>query len=213
MAKNEEIPNWFLWLMEHFGVAILIVVSLLAVTFGAAYYIDNRLDGIEEQLTYAPPRSYVPPDLDDYDAGETKLKDLTNRHLVYVPVYSHIYYQGGRPYPLETTLSIRNVDPTVPIFVESVRYYDTAGQLAKTQVDRLIKLEPLKTVEFLIEQQNSLGGSGANFLVRWSSDGDVNPPMIETVMVGTAGTQGISFARSGVEITGRGQADRGDSND
>ena len=213
MAKNDEIPNWFLWLLEHFGSAILVVVSLIAVAFGGAYYIDSRLDGIESQLAYTPPRSYVPPNLDDYDAGEKKVEELTNWHLVYVPVYSHIYYQGGRPYPLETTLSIRNVDPAVPIYLESVQYYDTSGKLAKTDVDRLIKLDALDTLEFLVEQRNSIGGSGANFLVRWLSDSDVNPPMIETVMVGTSASQGFSFARSGVEITENGDSDRRDSND
>ena len=213
MAKNDEIPNWFLWLLEHFGLAVLVVVTLIAVAFGGAYYIDNRLDGIENQLAYTPPRSYVPPNLDDYDAEEKKVEELTSRHLVYVPVYSHIYYQGGRPYPLETTLSIRNVDPAVPIFLESVQYYDTNGKLAKTDVDRLIKLEPLETLEFLVEQRDSVGGSGANFLVRWLSDSSVNPPMIETVMVGTSASQGFSFARSGVEITENGDSDRRDSND
>ena len=201
MSKKDEIPNWLLWLVEHCGLAIIVALALLVVAFGGAYYVDNRLDGIESRLNDTPPRSYVPPNLDDYDAGGKTVSELTNRHLVYVPVYSHIYYQGGRPYPLETTLSIRNVDPVVPIYIESVQYYNTLGKLAKTDVDRLIKLDSLETVEFLVEQRNSVGGSGANFLVRWSSDPGANPPMIETVMVGTSASQGISFARSGVEIT------------
>ncbi|MEM0926474.1 MAG: DUF3124 domain-containing protein [Planctomycetota bacterium] len=37
-------------------------------------------------------------------------------------------------------------------------------------------------------------------MVRWGAESDVNRPLIETVMVGTAGTQGISFGRTGIEL-------------
>ena len=123
------------------------------------------------------------------------------KKLIYVPAYSHVYYQGGSPYLLETTLSIRNVDSDRPIYVASIRYFDTDGKLVRTPVEETIKLEPLQTVDFLVERQDSTGGSGANFLVDWGSDEDVNEPMVETVMVGTSGTQGICFSRSGIEIT------------
>ncbi len=201
MSNDDEIPNWFLWLIEHFGMTILAIAGLLILAFGGAVYIDHRLTDLETQLTSTPPRSFRPPDLKQYDPGEVQADTWTNRHLVYVPVYSHIYYQGGRPYPLETTLSIRNVDPKRPIYIDSVEYYDTSGKLAKTEVDRLIKMKPLETIEFLVEQRNSAGGSGANFLVRWMAPGEVHKPLIETVMVGTAGTQGISFGRTGIEVT------------
>ena len=71
---------------------------------------EYRLSDIQDQLTYAAPRSYQPPNLDDFAADDVTAEQLVVRHLVYVPVYSHIYYQGGVAYPLETTLSIRNVD-------------------------------------------------------------------------------------------------------
>jgi len=34
---------------------------------------------------------------------------------------------------------------------------------------------------------------GANFIVRWHADTPVPPPVVETVMITTASTQGISF--------------------
>jgi hypothetical protein len=201
MANNQKFPNWFLWIWEYFPILLVGALLLAMAVLGATVYVGSRLSEIEDQLAYAPPRSYQPPNLDDYSPGEMTIEQLRNRHQVYVPAYSHIYYQGGSAYALETTLSIRNVDSSQPIYVESVKYYDTDGKLAKTQVDRLIRLRPLQTIEFLIERHDSSGGSGANFLVRWGSSSEADHPLIETVMVGTAGTQGIGFSRTGIEVS------------
>lgn len=201
MAKEEKFPGWFLWLWNYFPILVVSGVVVGAIVIGGMVFMENRLSEIEDQINYAPPRSYVAPNLDDYHADEMTIERLTNRHVVYVPAYSHIYYQGGSAYSLETTLSIRNVDTREPIYVEAVEYYNTNGELAKTQVDRLIKLEPLQTIEFLIERRDSTGGSGANFLVRWGSTSDVDNALVESVMVGVAGTQGISFGRTGIEVT------------
>ena len=200
MSNEDKYPDWFLWALEHFGELLLAAVLVAAMGFGGLYFV-GRLSDIEDQLSYAPPRSYEPPNLDEYDAGEMTVEQLTERRVVYVPVYSHIYYQGGSAYPLETTLSIRNIDTSHPVFIESVEYFDTSGKLARTQVDRLIKLRPLQTIAFLIERQDSTGGSGANFLVRWGTHAGADQPLIETIMVGNAGTQAIAFARSGVEVS------------
>lgn len=202
MSNDDKYPYWFLWSLEHFGELLLAAVLVAAIGFGGLY-VTGRLSDIEDQLSYAPPRSYEPPNLDHYDAGDVTVEQLTERRVVYVPVYSHIYYHGGSAYPLETTLSIRNVDTSHPIYIESVEYFNTSGELARTQVERLIKLEPLQTIAFLIERKDSTGGSGANFLVRWGTQSMADPPLIETIMVGDAGTQAIAFARSGVEVSKR----------
>jgi hypothetical protein len=45
------------------------------------------------------------------------------------------------------------------------------------------------------------GGSGANFIVQWAGPESINTPVIEAVMIGTQGSQGISFVSPGREIT------------
>ena len=122
MTKNEKIPDWFLWTWEHLPGILMIGVLVGAIVVGGVFYVESRLTDIEDQLNFASPRSYTPPDLEDYDAQGVEKAQLANEHLVYVPVYSHIYYRGGSPYPLETTLSIRNVDTDRPIYIESVEY-------------------------------------------------------------------------------------------
>ena len=77
-----------------------------------------------------------------------------------------------------------------------VRYFDTAGKPTKQKLDRLVKLEPLQTIEFLIERRDASGGSGANFIIEWhAADRSVHAPLIEAVMVGRSGTNAISFVR------------------
>ena len=152
-GKNRS-PQWVLWIMEH-GVRILI---LLALAFMAFVYTrsrtntEERLGAIEARVRVRPPRAYQPPDLSQFDAGNIDTSTLGVHQAVYVPVYSHIYYDGGRPYLLETTLSIRNVDPNAPIYISKADYFDTDGTLAEEELDRLIRLKPLQTIEFLIER-------------------------------------------------------------
>ena len=62
------------------------------------------------------------------------------------------------------------------------------------------ELHPMATVTLTLPQWDKRGGSGANFLVRWSGDADINKPIIEVVMAGTRGTQSFSFIRAGQEI-------------
>ena len=184
--------------MEH-GVRILI---LLAIAFMAFVYTKSRdttakrLDAIEASVERKPPRAYTPPKLDDYAVGDVDVESLAVTEADYVPVYSHIYHDGGRPYSLETTLSIRNVDPKFPVYVTIVDYYDTEGELSQRKLDRAIKLKPLQTIAFLVQRTDSTGGSGANFIVEWRAPNrSVRRPLIEAVMVGRSGTNAISFVR------------------
>ena len=198
MNDRRQHPEWLLWLMEH-GVRILI---LLAIAFMAFVYTQSRsntearLGAIEARVSSEAARAFQPPNLRDFDAEGVDQATLRVHQAAYVPVYSHIYYDGGRPYLLETTLSIRNVDPNEPVYVSKADYYDTEGKLSKEKVDRLIKLDPLQTIEFLIERHDASGGSGANFIVEWhAADKNVHAPLIEAVMVGRSGTNAISFVR------------------
>jgi hypothetical protein len=198
VGDNQKYPEWLLWFSEH-GVRVLI---LLAIAFIAFVYsrsrsnTEQRLDAIQDSVQFETPRSYKPPNLDTYVAADVAVRSLAVHQAAYVPVYSHIYYDGGRPYLLEATLSVRNIDPKRPVYVSAVEYYDTNGKLAKKLVDRLIKLGPLQTIEFLVERHDVAGGSGANFIVEWhAASSETHPPLIEAVMVGRSGTNAISFVR------------------
>lgn len=196
MVEERKHPDWLLWLTRN-GVRLLILAALAYV---ALVYVrsrrdtDERLHAIEDRVQHQTPRAYNPPNLEEHEAHGVTVSSLPLHRADYVPVYSHIYYDGGRPYLLETTLSIRNIDPKHSIYVSKVDYYDTDGELAKKHIDRLIELQPLQTIEFLVERRDSTGGSGANFIVEWyGADAKSHAPLIEAVMVGRSGTNAIAF--------------------
>lgn len=126
--------------------------------------------------------------------SEAPAPQLAAGQTLYVPVYSHVYWgPKAKPFDLACTLSIRNADLASAITVTSVDYYDTAGSFVRSHLEVPAVLRPLETVDYYIEEKDTTGGSGANFIVRWRSDLPVNVPVVETVMIGVYSSQGISF--------------------
>ena len=123
---------------------------------------------------------------------------LSEGQTIYVPAYSHIY-SGNRenPFLLTVTLSIRNIDPKHQIKITAVDYYETQGKLLKKFLDKPVILDPVGSIRYIIPESDKSGGSGANFIVEWKSDKLVNPPVVESIMIGTKAQQGISFTSRG----------------
>jgi hypothetical protein len=126
---------------------------------------------------------------------------LSSGQTVYVSIYSHIYSGvKGRPFDLAAILSIRNTNPNISITLRSVKYYDSDGKLLKEYLSIPLQLNALVSTRYIIPEGDKTGGSGANFMVVWKSDREVNPPIIEAVMIGTHSGQGISFVSRGQVI-------------
>lgn len=117
---------------------------------------------------------------------------------VYVPAYSHIYtWEQNRPMNVTTTLSIRNTDLEHPIIIAAVNYYDTDGRLIRAYLEQPIQLEALSSSEFVVDQDDVSGGSGASFIVEWVAQEQVSEPVIEAIMINAGGNQGVSFVSPG----------------
>jgi len=126
---------------------------------------------------------------------------LSKGQLVYVPVYSHIYHgDQERKYLLTGIVSIRNTDPDHAITITLADYYDSDGKVIRRYLPKPITLNPMASTRFVVKESDTRGGSGANFLVRWEAKTEVNEPIMEAVMIGTAGQQGISFTSRGKPI-------------
>lgn len=122
---------------------------------------------------------------------------LTVENTVYIPVYSDIFVSGGGKLNLAITLSIRNTDFTYPLVVNKVNYYNTAGKLIENYLEVPYLLESMASAHFFVSQADARGGVGANFIVKWAANKLANEPVIEAVMAGSTGTQGMSFVSSG----------------
>jgi len=119
---------------------------------------------------------------------------------VYVPIYSDIYNQTRDTRTLLTaTLSIRNTSLKDSLFVSKIDYYNTEGDLVRSYIDSPIYLTQMESIDYVIEQQDTSGGSGANFLIDWYSEKRLNP-LFQAVMVGGLGAQAFSFTTEGIEI-------------
>lgn len=118
---------------------------------------------------------------------------------VYVPIYSHIYaHTGIQMINLTATLSIRNISYADNFYITDVIYYGSQGEVLKEYLDSAILLKPMTSVEFVVQESDSKGGAGANFVVKWGAEVSNTEPLIQAVMTGT--TTGISFVTNGVNI-------------
>ncbi len=124
---------------------------------------------------------------------------------VYVPVYSHIYADSrfkDKPFQLTAIISIRNTDLHLPLTIEKVDYYDSHGKLLSHYLDKAISIAPLASTRYIVPESDTLGGSGAKFIVSWSSKDAITEPIIEGVMIGTKMQQGISFVTNSQVLSG-----------
>jgi hypothetical protein len=131
-------------------------------------------------------------------------EEVAAGQTVYVPVYSNIYSRDERrTFELTVTLSVRNTDLQNPIILTSVRYYDTHGALIREYLETPLRLAALASTDFVVGEKDTVGGSGANFIVDWIAGSTVSEPVIEAVMIGAMSQQGISFRSPGRVISQR----------
>jgi len=127
---------------------------------------------------------------------------LSSGQTLYVPVYSHVYSgPNGQPFQLAVMLSLRNTDPHQSLRLTALDYYDNDGQLVRHYLTAPMTLAPLASHHVFIKETDQQGGFGANFVVRWTSEAPINPPLVESVMIGARSGQGISFVCPAQPIT------------
>lgn len=123
---------------------------------------------------------------------------------VYVPIYSSIFmWDQKRTIDLTATLSVRNTDLTNPMIISSVNYFDSRGKLIRKYLQQPVELGALSSTNFVVDQQDTSGGSGASFVVEWVAQKEVSQPVIESIMINTSANQGISFISAGRVIKNR----------
>ncbi len=126
---------------------------------------------------------------------------LSKGGTVYVPAYSHVYHgDKEHPFYVAAALSIRNTDPKHPITIVEMNYHDAKGQLLKKWLEKPVQIGPQASEEVIVKESDKSGGFGAHFIVKWKAGHEVNVPIMESVMIGSSGQQGISFTSRGQTI-------------
>ena len=132
---------------------------------------------------------------------KSALSDSLTQGTSYLSIYSHVYSRTeGVSRDLTATVSLRNTNIKDTIFIDKADYFNTQGELIRTYFDKTIYLAPLETVEIVIDESDSQGGSGANFIFDWNIPVGAGEPLFEAVMITTYGQQGISFTTQGIRI-------------
>lgn len=113
---------------------------------------------------------------------------------LYVPIYVSIATgNNSHPQLLAVTISVRNTDPEYPIVLKRADYHDAVGKLVRSDLPRPIQLAPLASTSFFVAESETRGGSGASFLIDWEGPRDASSPVVESLMIRTVGSQGLSF--------------------
>ncbi|GAB4437445.1 MAG: hypothetical protein OHK0011_20500 [Turneriella sp.] len=131
------------------------------------------------------------------------LKVIAAGEVVYVPAYARIHHLKlkDRTAALVTTLAIHNTDMKNPIVLRQVNYYAENGSLLRTYTRRPRLLPPLATaIYYLAPEEGAKAGIGANAIVEWVAESPVAKPLVESIMVSTDHTLGISFMSQGYKI-------------
>ena len=112
---------------------------------------------------------------------------LSKGQTVYVPIYSEIRHgnvgTSGKTdsSQMSVLVSVRNTDPDNPIRVVVARYYNSDGVLLRNALPTPRTIPPFGTFELFVEHRENLGGSGANYVIKWEAATPVSQPLIEAL--------------------------------
>ncbi len=116
----------------------------------------------------------------------------------YVPAYSTVTIGQGRVRAeFSVTLSIHNASDARPLILKRIAYFDTAGSLVESYLKAPVALKPLATISVYLPENDTRGGTGANFIVDWAATGDIAEPVAEALMIGSVGSGHYAFISQG----------------
>lgn len=128
-------------------------------------------------------------------------KDSLEYGQSYLSVYSQIYSgTEHRKYNLTTMVSLRNTSIKDTIYILKAEYFDTHGVSVRTYFDFPIYLAPMETTEIVIDESDTSGGTGSNFIIEWKIPNNCPEPLFEGLMNSMVGQQGLSFTTQSKRI-------------
>lgn len=137
-------------------------------------------------------------------ASAARPVNLSRGQTLYVPIYSHIYFKNQeRTINLAATVSIRNTDRDHAIVLSTIDYIDNNGALVRRYLKQPRRLDPMASASVVIEESDAAGGLGANFLIEWRAPQPVTAPVVESIMISTRSSLGISFTSPARVLTER----------
>lgn len=143
--------------------------------------------------------SSTSPELWEKRTVKTIVPDSLESGSTFLSVYTQIYVRNSESVSdLAATVSMHNPNLHDKIYIEKAIFYDTHGKPIRSYFNKPIFIEPMETVQIIIDGLDNEGGTGANFVFDWKTN--KNAPIFEAIMITTYGHQGISFVTEGKRI-------------
>lgn len=128
-------------------------------------------------------------------------KDSLEYGKTYLSIYSQIYsLTEHKTHNLTAMASLRNTSDKDTIFLLSANYYATNGAPLRSYFEHPIYIAPLETTEIIIDELDTSGGTGSNFIFEWKIPKECPEPLFEGIMNSTLSQQGLSFKTEGKRI-------------
>ncbi|TXE06058.1 DUF3124 domain-containing protein [Seonamhaeicola algicola] len=119
----------------------------------------------------------------------------------YLSIYSQIYsLTENKTHNLTAMVSLRNTSDTDTIYILNAQYYDTHGKPLRAYFNKPIFLAPMETADIVIDETDTSGGTGSNFIFEWKIPKNCPEPLFEGIMNSTMGQQGLSFTTQAKRI-------------
>ncbi|WP_416445868.1 DUF3124 domain-containing protein [Leeuwenhoekiella sp. A16] len=119
----------------------------------------------------------------------------------YLSIYSQIYsLSEHKTHNLTAMVSLRNTSDSDTIYILKAEYYDTHGKSIRKYFDNPIFLAPMETTEIIIDEIDTSGGTGSNFIFEWNIPQNSPEPLFEGIMSSTMSQQGLSFTTHAVRV-------------
>ncbi|MCF8033775.1 MAG: DUF3124 domain-containing protein [Desulfarculaceae bacterium] len=120
--------------------------------------------------------------------------------VIYAPLYQRaVIDHRGRILELAATAYVRNPNQARGLHVQSMVIYNGQGKQMARLIGSPRLLGPLSSLRLLVPHLPTDQGA-PSLVVRWRSDNPVAPPLVEVLMMGTAGQQGISLTTTGTPL-------------
>jgi len=179
------------------SVAIFYRATLTLMAFGLAFALQACDPAPESDEALEHPESWQA----HLKKSTIPVDKLVVNKSVYVPVYSHIYFENRRrTVELAETVSFRNTDSQNAVVLRSVNYYGSDGKRLRSYLAQPVEVGPFATADFVVTRTDISGGTGANFVINWGATSEVSPPIVEAIMISCGPSRNLSFVSRGLVL-------------
>lgn len=183
--------------MQLMSVAIFYRATLTLMAFGLAFALQACDPAPESDEALEHPESWQA----HLKKSTIPVDKLVVNKSVYVPVYSHIYFENRRrTVELAETVSFRNTDSQNAVVLRSVNYYGSDGKRLRSYLAQPVEVGPFATADFVVTRTDISGGTGANFVINWGATSEVSPPIVEAIMISCGPSRNLSFVSRGLVL-------------